>query len=396
MRFFTSILNYKTGAKNNGVKMYISYAVAATLFLVYPAHIYFPTLVVYSTVVLVALLGIGLSSWAGGYKAGTAYTLLFVVVVNIPLAQVSESLTRNQSEQILRSFLLVVEGILLSFLVDAARRQEKILLYKRRERDMKQKALELERENVSYRKEIRYRDEFLSIASHELKTPLTSMLLQTQTALHNIKNVSLAQFSIESLLRMLESVEHQTKRLSKMINELFNVSIMTTGNLVLEKEATDLNELVQDVLNDFEDRLRHEGYTITFELEENSTGNWDKLRIAQAIANLLSNAIKYGNKKPIIIRAKRKADFAEFIITDHGIGISKKKQRDIFGLFERVNPAGDIKGLGVGLYISKQIVEAHGGTLLVSSRPNKGTSFVLRLPLDTQQNLLSTNTQILG
>lgn len=381
---FTSLINYDSQGSYSRTKQYICYAISLLPLLVYALHIYYPLSVTFETVILTALFGVGLSSWAGGYKAGIIYTLLFVIVLNIPLVFLNLNSPIKEPRLLVSSFLLVISGILLSFLVDAARRQEKILLYKKREKEMKKRIYDLEIETANYKKEIRSRDEFLTIASHELKTPLTSMLIQTQTALHNIRNVSLAQFSIESLLKMLVSVEHQTKRLSKMINELFNISIMTTGNLVLEKEPANLTEITQQVLNDFYERIQHEGYTVTFEHEDNITGNWDKVRITQAITNLLSNAIKYGNKRPINIRAKKTNNFAELIISDHGIGIAKKKQREIFGLFERADQSGNIKGLGVGLYISRQIVEAHKGTILVSSRLGKGTTFIVRLPQGLQ------------
>ena len=333
-------------------------------------------------VAIIAFFSIGLSAWTGGYKIGIITSIFFASSLGI-ITLNSESI--NNSIYILKiiteSVLLVVGGALLSILIDLGKRQERIAIYRKREKESKKRIELLTLKNESLKKEIRLRDEFLSIASHELKTPLTSMLLQTQTALHNIRNVSLAHFSIESLLKMLESVEHQTKRLSKIISELFNISIMTTGNLVLERENCDLEEIVQGVLNDFETRFEREGYQVIFKTQKPIIGFWDKIRIEQAATNLVSNAIKYGEKKPIEVTVKKRGDVAELLIEDHGIGISKKKQKDIFGLFERGVTPEEYKGLGVGLYITEQIVRAHEGTINVSSRLNDGTKFIVKLPI---------------
>ena len=357
----------------------LSVIVPFTLILV---HILFPQIIDATMVAIIAFFSIGLSAWTGGYKIGIITSIFFASSLGI-ITLNSESI--NNSIYILKiiteSVLLVVGGALLSILIDLGKRQERIAIYRKREKESKKRIELLTLKNESLKKEIRLRDEFLSIASHELKTPLTSMLLQTQTALHNIRNVSLAHFSIESLLKMLESVEHQTKRLSKIISELFNISIMTTGNLVLERENCDLEEIVQGVLNDFETRFEREGYQVIFKTQKPIIGFWDKIRIEQAATNLISNAIKYGEKKPIEVTVKKRGDVAELLIEDHGIGISKKKQKDIFGLFERGVTPEEYKGLGVGLYITEQIVRAHEGTINVSSRLNEGTKFIVKLPI---------------
>lgn len=395
MELSARILNLKDSEKHAQTKKYISIILAICISLgSLILHIFSPEFVDEPSVVLCSLLAVGLLSWAAGYKAGIIASFVLVVVMHIPFPISVPGLLSYDVPTMLSSLLFIIEGVLVSLITDAAKRQEKILLYKAREQTFKKKIADLIAENLNYKKEIKTRDEFLSIASHELKTPLTSMLLQTQTALHNIKNVSLAHFSIESLLKMLESVELQTRRLSKMINELFNVSIMTTGNLQLEREKTDLNQLTQDILNDFEERIKRDGYIVTFTPEGKLVGDWDKVRIAQTIANLLSNAIKYGNKKPIEIRTKKKHNFAEFVMEDRGIGISKAKQREIFGLFERADRSGDIKGLGVGLYISRQIVEAHAGSLVVASKLGSGTSFIMRLPLTEEKPTPSGATRV--
>jgi len=386
VKSFEVLFKKKASPKKN-LRGILEYVLSLTIpFILILFHALFPQIIDTTTIVLFSFFGIGLSTWVGGYKTGivTSISLTFGLIItasNLESPTTPAYLLRLVAD----SVLLLVAGTLLSILVDLGKRQERITKYREREKETKKQIEALTAKNESLKKEIKLRDEFLSIASHELKTPLTSMLLQTQTALHNIRNVSLAHFSIESLLKMLESVEHQTKRLSKIISELFNISIMTTGNLILERENCDLGQITQGVLNDFEARFEREGYQVTFKTQQSIIGFWDKIRIEQAVSNLISNAIKYGEKKPIEITVKKHGNNAEMLIKDHGIGISKKKQKDIFGLFERGVSSENYKGLGVGLYITEQIIRAHKGTINVSSKPKEETKFIINLPIIREQ-----------
>ncbi|HSW48031.1 MAG TPA: ATP-binding protein [Candidatus Saccharimonadales bacterium] len=321
------------------------------------------------------------STWNGGLGAGILTSITSAILMNFYPLQSNSINFYFDIEHAIMFVLFATEGSFLSYLIHLLQQRARIGEYKKREREQTNRIFELEEQTKKYQKEIRSRDEFLSVASHELKTPLTSMLLQTQTALHNIRNVSVAHFSFEKLLNMLESVENQTKRLSKMINDLLSVSIITIGNLNLEYEEIDLDKLVKGVLTDFQARLDKENIKVIIDIEEKVIGNWDKIRIEQAISNFISNAIKYGLNKPIEITVKKDNRFAEFIIKDNGIGISKSKQKEIFELFQRAVSVEDYKGLGVGLYITQKIVLAHGGTVSVSSNSGRGSKFNMRLPL---------------
>lgn len=242
--------------------------------------------------------------------------------------------------------------------------------------------VQLKLELAQAREEVKARDEFLSIASHELKSPLTAMLLQIQTALHNVKNVSLANFSVAKLLTMLESVEHQTTRLSKMISDLLNISLITTKKLDLEPEKVDLTELAQNVIDNFSDKLTKDGYDLQLEYDKPVIGQWDKVRIEQVITNLITNAIKYGDGKPIHVKIANSDNKGRISITDRGIGIPDEQQGKIFALFERADGTKKgYQGLGVGLYITDQIVKAHGGQIKLKSKPGSGSTFTVELPL---------------
>lgn len=319
------------------------------------------------------------SAWSGA-RPGILATVVSVIVINYFFLSPSSPFIPAELVTIIKILLLLSEGIIISLIIGRGR-QHHTHTYHHNKKELKEKMKILEEEYALAKKEIRARDEFLSIASHELKTPLTSMLLQTQTALYSIRNVSLAHFSINNLLKMLESVENQTKRLSKMINDLLSTSLITTGNLQLVPEKVDLDAVISDLLEEFSTRIQREGYEIIYTKKEPIIGQWDKIRVQQAISNLISNAIKYGSRKPIEVAIRKENNMALIIVTDHGIGIPKEQHEKIFGLFERAVSPTEYKGLGVGLYITKQIVKAHGGSIDLSSKTGKGATFTIKLPL---------------
>lgn len=227
----------------------------------------------------------------------------------------------------------------------------------------------------------RARDEFLSIASHELKTPLTSMLLHLQSVLNNIRNQSLADFSIEKTMNMLESTQQQSKRLARLINDLLNVSLITTGRLELEEEQVDLAIITKDVVGRFAQRAEKAGSAVALKADTSIVGHWDKFRIEQVLANLLSNALKYGLGKPIHITLEKKDSQAVLHVQDFGIGIPKDQLAKVFDRFKRIVSPREYRGLGIGLYICSQIVKAHHGKISVVSVPKKGSTFTIELPL---------------
>lgn len=338
-----------------------------------------------STTTLLFLAIVALSASNGGYKAGLLTSFLSAIIISYFFTTPYSLDAFISIEGIAKMFLFFIEGLFISVIIDMVGKRTELDIYKNKVKDLKLKVEELEMENISLRNEIRSRDEFLSIASHELKTPLTSMLLQTQHALHNIKSVSLAHFSIENLLKMLETVENQTKRLSRMINDLLNVSLITTGNLNIEPEEVNLNSLVAEVVEEFSNRLERDNIELSYHEEDIINGVWDKLRIEQAVTNIISNAIRYGEGKQIEVTVKKYYSNAQIIVSDHGIGMSKTTQKKIFDLFERGVSQDTYKGLGVGLYITRQIINAHGGTIKVMSKEGRGSTFILVLPIVNQE-----------
>jgi signal transduction histidine kinase len=231
---------------------------------------------------------------------------------------------------------------------------------------------------TNLRAAVEARDEFLSIASHELKTPLTALQLQLQlmARIANKEPVDTNRLTIMSL-RGLEA----SKQLGRLLDELLDLTRIRAGKLDLEKKELDLKAIVSDGVAAVSEQTRLKGSHITLKAEHSVVGNWDPARINQIISNLLSNAIKYGEGKPIEVMVTADSERAKFIVKDHGMGIPHEMQTKIFERFERAVSAKKITGLGLGLYIVRQIVEAHGGSIRVESKPGLGSMFVVELPL---------------
>ncbi|MBI4130247.1 PAS domain-containing sensor histidine kinase [Candidatus Roizmanbacteria bacterium] len=240
-------------------------------------------------------------------------------------------------------------------------------------------------------KAVRDRDEFLSIASHELKTPLSTIVLQLQATLRRILTQSLASFSGEKLVKSLTIAEEQSHRLTTLIRDLLNFSLITTGRIDLTYEPGDLSEIIRALVQRFEEQATSVGAYLRFQTTGSIVGQWDTIRLEQCISNLLTNALKYGKHKPIDILVYTYNQYACIAVKDYGIGIPADIQSIIFEPFRRGKNGKDIKGLGVGLFIARQIALAHGGTISVLSETGKGTTFTVYLPL-AQASQLSKET----
>lgn len=228
---------------------------------------------------------------------------------------------------------------------------------------------------------VKSRDEFLSIASHELKTPLTTVILQLQSTIKQTLTVSLANFSGEKLVRSLRIVEDQSQRLSNLIKDLLNVSLVSTGRLELEKKKSDLSLIMESLVGRFEEQFNTANTPHYFSKSGPIIGNWDEIRIEQAVSNLLTNALKFGKGKPIYIKAKKEGNRAIISVKDNGTGIPLEDQKHIFDLFHTTAKKTGKKGLGVGLYIAQKIAQSHSGYIEVKSEVDKGTEFIITLPL---------------
>jgi predicted ATPase/signal transduction histidine kinase len=231
---------------------------------------------------------------------------------------------------------------------------------------------------------VRARDEFLAIASHELKTPLTSLQLQLATVERRLPGLIPDGEGATWLKQRLDVLNRQGERLERLVHELLDISRIAGGRLRLELEPVDISEVVRQVASRFEESgetaRRHCTMTVDG-CASSIVGRWDRLRLDQVVTNLLSNALKYGDGKPIEVALASEGGVATLSVTDRGIGIAPEHLQRIFGRFERAVSSRHYGGLGLGLFIATQIVETMGGAIGVRSTVGEGSTFTVTLPL---------------
>jgi two-component system sensor kinase FixL len=228
------------------------------------------------------------------------------------------------------------------------------------------------------REEIRERDEFLSVASHELRTPVTALQLQLQLIQRAAGRPGALLSDV--LMGKLDALERQCRRLGSLVNELLDVSRLRLGRLDLRLEEVDLVVVARGAAAHLVEEGLRAGSRIDVVVDGPATGRWDRFRLEQVVTNLLSNAIKFGQAKPITIEVSADSARARLLVRDSGIGIEHADQERVFGRFERAVPSQHFGGLGLGLYIAREIVEAHGGAIRLASEPGAGTTFTVELP----------------
>jgi PAS domain S-box-containing protein len=231
--------------------------------------------------------------------------------------------------------------------------------------------------DLTQQREMEHRkDDFVNMASHELKTPITSMKLYIESLLLRMKD-----HQDERSVKMLRNIQLQTERLQTLVNDLLDVSRLQTGKLTFTKETFRLDLLVAEAVEDIKGMAK--GQEIVFTGKQPIKIAADKFRIYQVITNLITNAVKYShNGKTIQVRVKRSDGKALVSIQDHGIGIAKDQQKKIFDRLYQVidDKEKTFPGFGMGLYISKEIIKRHKGMIWVESEKGKGSTFFFTLP----------------
>ncbi len=228
---------------------------------------------------------------------------------------------------------------------------------------------------------IRVRDEFLTIASHELNTPLTTMRLLSRSARRRIDKKDPAFYQPESINQFVERYQVQTERMVHLVEDMLEISRINSGQTTLQREPLNLHEIVTLVLERNASAIEHSKSVISVTGDWKVTGDWDRKQIEKMISGLLSNALKYGEKAPIEISIEQKENQAVLAIKDHGIGIASKDQKRIFDRFERAISANQVSGFGLGLYIIQRIATEHGGSVHLESESGRGSTFTVELPL---------------
>lgn len=239
--------------------------------------------------------------------------------------------------------------------------------------DLRASLAELERQ-------LGLRDEFISVAAHELRTPLTPLALQTQFIQRLIGAGRLLGHPLENELRKFADVSRrQVADMVKLVENLLDASRLSLGHFGLSPiEGIDLAEVVRKTIEPMDSP---QGSLLDLQLQAGVKGTWDPVRLGQVVRNVVSNAMVYGLGKPVIVRVEATQGGARLSVRDHGIGIEPEKLHRIFGRFERGTSVNRYGGMGLGLYISREIIQAHGGQINVESAPGAGSTFTVDLPV---------------
>jgi PAS domain S-box-containing protein len=230
--------------------------------------------------------------------------------------------------------------------------------------------------------EIRHRDEILAVASHELRGPVGTVELQVGMLQHA------AADAIEDLYAMvarMKKIERNASHLGRLVGGLLDLRQLHDRTLRLKLEEADLAELTREAAERVRDVIEKTGATLTLAMSAAVRGRWDPVRLDQVVTNLLVNAAKFGRGKPIAVAVEGDADHARIVVSDEGVGIAADDQERIFEKFQQAgSPLDEARGVGLGLHISRQIVQAHGGRILLRSSVGSGSTFTVELPRETK------------
>jgi PAS domain S-box-containing protein len=223
---------------------------------------------------------------------------------------------------------------------------------------------------------LRLRDEFLAVAAHELKTPMTVLQLQLHGLIKRAAEID------SNLSHRAGLALRAGKSIAGLIDSLLDASRIAGGTLELNPERLDLSETAGEVVERFRELADQAGCELVLRAPAPVFGQWDRLRIEQALTNVLSNALKYAPGSPVTVSITASGDgSADMEIRDRGPGVPESAMQRIFGRYERAVSARHYGGMGLGLYVTRQIVEHHGGTVTARNAPDGGASFLIRLPV---------------
>ncbi len=226
---------------------------------------------------------------------------------------------------------------------------------------------------------VNIRDTFMSVASHELKTPLTTLNLQFQMLDRLMKKKEV--LTREELTKPFGRIQDQVRRLVMLVDDLLDVSRISSGKMDYHSEEFDLMPFLEEVIHQFDDETQKKGCPISLNGPASLIGSWDKHRLEQVLVNLITNGIKYGNGRPIEINVMAQFSSVVIEVKDQGLGIADEDLPKVFQKFERLGDRKKASGLGLGLWIVRKIVEGLEGSIDVKSKLGAGSTFRLELPL---------------
>jgi signal transduction histidine kinase len=245
---------------------------------------------------------------------------------------------------------------------------------------------------------IRAREHFISIASHELRTPLAPMRLQVQRLLRGLHRDPHAMTPAR-IVEALEVVDRQSARLAALLENVLDLTRLRLGRMPLRRTEVDAAALVDEVASTLRDSMAQAACSLTIQRRGEALGRWDRARLGQVVTNLLSNAVKHGGQGAIEVSVDGTLERTTILVRDHGPGVVPEERERIFGRFEHAETPTEIAsvgGLGLGLYISREIVEAHGGHLTVEAPLGGGAAFRIELPSGSSGGPLGGPTRTVG
>jgi PAS domain S-box-containing protein len=251
-------------------------------------------------------------------------------------------------------------------------------LTERRRGDEARRQLEVARDAV------RQRDDFLAIVAHEFRTPLTSLQIEVQAALRSSSpDAPPSSVPVPERLRRLQ---RHVARLDELVTGLVTVGRIASGQLQLDRAHFDLADLLRELVERWRPIAERQKCELSVQLDCPMPGEWDRHQLSEAIWAVLGNAVKYGAGAPVRVTASCDDQRASIQIVDQGPGIDMGDQARVFERFERAVPVANYGGFGVGLWVARQIIAAHGGDIEIHSVPGAGASFTLRLPLGAKRS----------
>jgi signal transduction histidine kinase len=310
-------------------------------------------------IVFVSAAGRELNYAFKGYETGAVDFLYKPLDPDAVRSKVNVFVTLDQQRHAMRAQMAELER---------ARREQEVLL-----RDLNATQAELQRS-------LRMRDEFMSLVAHELRTPLNTLFLETQMRSLQLKRGNLPAFNPEQMSIMIKRDERQIKAMIRLIDDMLDVSRMKSGTLSIRPGKVELMALLERVVSDLSLQAAATGVTVTLLPHAPVEGWWDEFRIEQVVVNLLTNALRYGGGSNVEVSVHGEGCNVRIDVRDFGKGIAPDFIERIFEPYERGAKSGEPKGLGLGLYISRQLASSHGGRLHAVSTEGQGATFSLTLP----------------